>query len=70
MLKEGIYEQLITASLKEKISAIPAGKFFIAQAQIDKEEAAKVLSDYLINLLQLALRELKKEDIRQSDTRE
>ena len=65
MLKEGIYEQLITASLNEKINAIPAEKFFIAQAQIDKEEAARILSDYLIKLLQLALRELRKEDIRQ-----
>ncbi|WP_299985676.1 DEAD/DEAH box helicase [uncultured Pontibacter sp.] len=65
MLKEGIYEQLITASLKDKINSIPSDKFFIAQAQIDKEEAASILSDYLINLLQLALRELKKENIQQ-----
>ncbi|GAB3537044.1 DUF3427 domain-containing protein [Pontibacter brevis] len=64
MLKEGIYEQLITSSLKNKIKGLSSEKFFIAQAQIDKEEAAKILSDYLISLIQLALRELKKEDIK------
>ena len=65
MLKEGIYEQLITSSLKGKIESLSSEKFFIAQAQIDKEEAAKILSEYLINLIQLALRELKKEDIKE-----
>ncbi|RDV16892.1 DUF3427 domain-containing protein [Pontibacter diazotrophicus] len=64
MLKEGIYEQLITSSLKNKIESLSSEKFFIAQAQIDKEEAAKILSEYLICLIQLALRELKKEDIK------
>ena len=64
MLKEGIYEQLITSSLKKKIEGLSSEKFFIAQALIDKEEAAKILSDYLIRLIQLALKELKKEDIK------
>lgn len=65
MLKEGIYEQLITSSLKNKIESLPSEKFFIAQAQIDKEEAAKILSEYMISLIQLALRELKKEGLKE-----
>ncbi|PVY40237.1 DEAD/DEAH box helicase [Pontibacter virosus] len=64
MLKEGIYEQLITTALKDKIDTLSAEKFFIAQVEIDKEEAAKILSEYLIDLIQLALRELKKDDLR------
>lgn len=64
MLKEGIYEQLITTALKDKIDALSAEKFFIAQVEIDKEEAAKILSEYLIDLIQLALRELKKYELR------
>ncbi|SIQ89997.1 DEAD/DEAH box helicase [Pontibacter lucknowensis] len=64
MLKEGIYEQLITTALKDKIDALSTEKFFIAQAEIDKEEAAQILSEYMISLIQLALRELKKDDLK------
>lgn len=64
MLKEGIYEQLITTSLQEKIAGLSSEKFFVAQTPIDKEEAANILSKYLINLIQLALRELKGDSIR------
>lgn len=63
MLKEGIYEQLITSSLKGKLEGLSLEKFFVAQTSIDKEEAAKILSNYLVNLIQLALKEIKGENI-------
>lgn len=63
MLKEGIYEQLITSSLKGKLEGLSLKKFFVAQTSIDKEEAAKILSNYLVNLIQLALKEIKGENI-------
>src|SRR5688572_16518717 len=62
MLKEGIYEQLITTSLKEKINQISVDRFYVNQTSIDKEEAAKVLSTYLIDLIQFALKEIKEEN--------
>jgi superfamily II DNA or RNA helicase len=63
MLKEGIYEQLITSTLKKKISQLPIEKFYIEQTNLDKEEAAKVLSEYLIALIHLALKEVKEDGL-------
>ncbi len=62
MLKEGIYEQLITTSLKEKIDQISVDRFYVNQTSIDKAEAVQVLSTYLIDLIQFALREIKDEN--------
>lgn len=62
MLREGIYEQLINSTLKEKIAQLPVDRFYIAQTAIDKEEAARVLAEYLISLIHLALKEVKQED--------
>lgn len=66
MLKEGIYEQLINATLKEKIAQVPIERFYINKTFLDKAEAAKVLSSYLTYLIQFALREIKEEDSIQS----
>jgi superfamily II DNA or RNA helicase/HKD family nuclease len=61
MLKEGIYEQLINSFLQEKINQISVDKFYINQTSLGKEEAAKTLSNYLITLIQFALKEIKED---------
>ncbi len=53
MLKVGIYEQLITSALQKKLNNLPFKEFYIAQAKLDKEEAAKILSEYLVGIIQL-----------------
>lgn len=62
MLKAGIYEQLITSALQKKINELPVKEFYIAQTNLDKEEAAKVLAEYLIEIIKLALKEVRQED--------
>ncbi|KAA5545792.1 DEAD/DEAH box helicase [Adhaeribacter rhizoryzae] len=62
MLKAGIYEQLVTSALQKKINELPVKEFYIAQTNLDKEEAAKVLAEYLIGIIQLALKVVRQED--------
>ncbi len=58
MLKEGIYEKILSAALSKKLSALPIDRFYIAQEPIDKAEASQILSSYLIDLVQLAMKEI------------
>lgn len=62
MLKEGIYELLITSAIRNKLKDINSNIFYIDQQVIDREEAAKVLSEYTSKVIQFALREIKGDD--------
>ncbi|MFD1628946.1 DUF3427 domain-containing protein [Pseudopedobacter beijingensis] len=58
----GIYEQLITTVLREKLEALDRKSFYINTAPIDKEEASRVLSLHLGSAIKQAF-ELIKADI-------
>ncbi|WP_028292140.1 DUF3427 domain-containing protein [Oceanobacter kriegii] len=54
-MEQGIYEQLITESLRE---SLPATGFYAGERDLDKEEAALWLARFLTHLLTIALDEL------------
>jgi hypothetical protein len=51
----GLYEQLINKIISIKINQLDINKFNIQKTEIDKAEASKVLSQYLFNIIQIAL---------------
>lgn len=55
MLSEGLYEQLINKLLSFRLKELEKDKFYIQARPIDKEEAATLLSQYLIRVVNLAL---------------
>ncbi|MES2285478.1 MAG: DUF3427 domain-containing protein [Bacteroidota bacterium] len=55
MTQNGIYEQLITKLVASKLNNLDRNKFYIKESEIDKSEAAKVLSQYLVEVIRFAL---------------
>ena len=58
----GLYEQLINKLFYNKLQSIEQEKFYIKTATLDKEEAARYLSQYLSGTIQFSLNELKGEN--------
>jgi hypothetical protein len=54
-MQNGLYEQIINKLISSKLDEIDREKFYIHETEIDKAEAAKVLSLYLINAVTTAL---------------
>ncbi len=52
---EGIYEQLISKIIELKLKNVDINRFFIKDSIIDKSEAAKLLSQYLSEVINRAL---------------
>lgn len=55
MFKQGIYEQLVTKLVATKLQSLDRNNFYVRENLIDKAEAAKILSSYLSEIIQLAL---------------
>ena len=55
MNQNGIYEQLITKLVSSKINNLDKEKFYIKQNEIDKNEAARLFSQYLSEVIRFAL---------------
>lgn len=55
MLPEGLYEQLISKLISSRLKQLGKEKFYIKETPIDKEEAAYLLSQYLIGVINSAL---------------
>jgi superfamily II DNA or RNA helicase len=51
----GLYEQLINKLVLSQLNQIDRDKFYIKENDIDKAEAAKLLSQYLTNVIRYAL---------------
>lgn len=51
----GLYEQLINKIVISKLNELDREKFYIKKSDIDKAEAAKLLSQYLSNVIKYAL---------------
>jgi superfamily II DNA or RNA helicase len=55
MTQQGLYEQLINKLILSKLNDLDKNKFYIKESEIDKTEAARVLSQYLIEVIRLAM---------------
>jgi superfamily II DNA or RNA helicase len=55
-MQEGLYEQLITKLVSSKLESIDKQQFFIKETIVEKSEAAKILSQYLGGVINIALR--------------
>jgi superfamily II DNA or RNA helicase len=60
--QNGIYEQLITKLVFSKINEIDNEKFYIKQNEIDKNEAARLFSQYLSEVIRFALNLISGDD--------
>lgn len=58
----GLYEQLITKLISNKLQSLSNDKFFVKSSSLDKEEASRYLSAYLSETIKFALNEIKGDD--------
>ncbi len=54
-MTEGLYEQLINKLIASKLENIDKNVFYIKETPIDKSEAARVLAQYVSNVIRFAL---------------
>lgn len=62
MYQNGIYEQLITKLVSSKINDLDKNKFHIKQNEIDKNEGARLFSQYLTEVIRFALNLISGDD--------
>jgi superfamily II DNA or RNA helicase len=53
-MNQGIYEELITQLINEKLSVLDKDKFYLEKSLIDKEQASSILSKHLAKTLKQA----------------
>jgi superfamily II DNA or RNA helicase len=61
-MTEGIYEELVTQLVSQKLDSIDKDEFFINKSILDKEEASTVLSKHLAQTIKQALNYVKAEN--------
>lgn len=61
-IEEGVYESIINTALQKKLVQLPINQFLVFQDTLDRAEAAKLLSAYLVRIVLSALQEIKGED--------
>nr|MDA3852981.1 DEAD/DEAH box helicase family protein [Bacteroidales bacterium] len=61
-MEQGLYEQLITNTIKSKIDSLETTKYFIDTTTVDKSEASVILSNHLSSVVKIALDSLKGEN--------
>ncbi len=54
-MKEGLYEQLINKLISSRLNDLDRDTFYIKETVIDKNEAARVLTNYLVEVIQFYL---------------
>lgn len=62
MTQQGLYEQLINKLILSKLNELDRNKFYIKETEIDKSEAASVLSQYLVEVIRFALNLISGDD--------
>ncbi len=62
MTQEGLYEQLINKLVSSKLKDLDRNTFYIKESEIDKSEAARVLSQYLVEVIRFALNLISGDD--------
>lgn len=58
-MTEGLYEEIITKLVKQKLEQIDESKFFINTSKIDKEEASLYLSKHIFRIVKNALSNIR-----------
>lgn len=58
-MKEGIYEELVTQLVSQKLKSIDKEAFYINKSVLDKEEASSILSKHLAQTIKKALNFIK-----------
>jgi superfamily II DNA or RNA helicase len=58
-MNQGIYEELVTKLVSQKIKELDRTKYYINKASIDKEEAASLLAAHLSRTIKYALDQIK-----------
>ncbi|MEY3422598.1 MAG: hypothetical protein RIR48_2918, partial [Bacteroidota bacterium] len=56
IITEGLYEQLINKLVATRLNELDKNHFYIKNTLLDKQEAAKILTQYLANVIRSALR--------------
>lgn len=69
MLKEGLYEELISEKLKDELAVLEEGNYDVSKDKLDVEEARKRLSNYISNVTRKALRYIR-EDFSANESKE
>ena len=62
MTQQGLYEQLINKLVSSKLKGLDRNTFYIKESEIDKGEAARVLSQYLVEVIRFALNLISGDD--------
>jgi superfamily II DNA or RNA helicase len=62
MTQQGLYEQLINKLISSKLNDLDRNSFYIKETEIDKHDAARVLSQYLVNVIRVALNLISGDD--------
>ena len=61
-MQQGLYEQLINKLISSKLNDLDRNTYFIKKSPVDKVEASRILSQYLVNVIRFALNQLSGED--------
>jgi superfamily II DNA or RNA helicase len=62
MTQQGLYEQLINKLISSKLNDLDRNAFYIKETAIDKNEAARILSQYIGDVIQFALNLISGDD--------
>ncbi|MBL7765857.1 MAG: hypothetical protein JNJ58_07185 [Chitinophagaceae bacterium] len=62
MVQQGLYEQLINKLVSTRLKNLDRNRFYIKESEIDKSEAAKVFSQYLVGVIRFALNQISGDD--------
>ncbi|MGN6617845.1 MAG: DUF3427 domain-containing protein [Ilyomonas sp.] len=62
MTQTGLYEQLVNKLIASKLNELDRSAFYIKEVAIDKSEAAKILSQYLSEVIRFALNLISGDD--------
>lgn len=60
--QQGLYEQLINKLVLSKLNELDRSTFYVKESPIDKSEAARVLSQYLVEVIKMALNLITEEN--------
>ena len=61
-MNQGIYEELVTQLVENKLSRLNQEEFYIKKSLLDKEEASTILSKHLAQSFKAALSYIKGEN--------
>lgn len=62
MMQQGLYEELINKIISSKLDALDRNEYYIKENTIDKKEASRILSQYLIEIIRFALNLISGDD--------